>query len=71
MIKRLKKPCYIAICDNCGEELGYDYTVHCLTKEELLEILEEIAEVDGKRHFCSQDCYNKFTDRENSKREKV
>lgn len=60
MIKRLKRPCWIAICDNCGEGLGESYVAHYPTKKELLENLEEFAEVVRKHHFCSHKCWEEW-----------
>lgn len=39
MIKKLKKPCYVVLCDNCGEDVfGYsEYNPHFETKQDALE----------------------------------
>jgi hypothetical protein len=60
MIKRLKKPCWIATCDNCGEDLfGYSEGIlHFETKKELIEQIKEEADTQGKKHFCSTKCWS-------------
>jgi hypothetical protein len=66
MIKKLSKPCWIALCDNCGECIfGNDFTSHFESKKELLERIKDefdfdfIERVKGKI-FCSQDCLITF-----------
>jgi hypothetical protein len=57
VIKKLKKTCWVAFCDRCGDELGDGYVAHYETKKLLLEDMEEIAEIVGKNQFCSPICY--------------
>lgn len=61
MIKRLKKSCWVAKCDECGEDLfGMEYIPHYETKQELMEAIENdnIDKQDGK-YFCSTECWRK------------
>ena len=67
MIKRREKPCWIATCDYCGDDLfGYEYDLHCETKKELLEAIKadglDIYQY-GKGYYCSDKCFIKGTEK--------
>jgi len=64
MIKENKKPCWVGLCDNCGECLfGADFVNHFDSKKELLERLEDECDYiikSGKKYFCSEDCLDAY-----------
>lgn len=63
MITKLKKPCWVALCDNCKEDLlGNEYIRHYKTKKELMEhIAGDIIIINNKNQFCCEDCVSNFT----------
>ena len=61
-IKKLKKVCWIVICDECGEEVFRtdEYNSHFATKKEAMDMIEidNIEQQEGK-HFCDTECWRR------------
>lgn len=65
MIKKLKRVCYVAVCDVCKNDLfGREFVQHFGSKAELLEMIEHemidtVISDYGKKHYCSTECWHK------------
>jgi len=58
MIKRLKKPCYVVVCDVCGKDIFGS----CFESKQKanLEVIENYIMMRGEKHFCSRECLEKY-----------